>query len=266
MHSTIKKTTYALVTGGSSGIGLAFVHQLADKGYNICIISNQKEILPILENEIETKYKVQCKTFFIDLAENDAAHKVYHHCKDNKLIIEVLINNAGFLIADHFINVAPQKVSALLNLHILTTTLLCRLFAEDMVKLGKGFILNVSSTSAYMPYPIISLYGPSKTYIRNFTKSIRNELHDKNIHVSCVLPGAVDTNLYHLSSSKIRLAKKLGVMHSPEFVVKRGLHILFQNKGELVPGLVNKLSLILLKLVPDFAIRKIYSIQRINRS
>lgn len=257
MHSTIKKTTYALVTGGSSGIGLAFVHQLADKGYNICIISNQKEILPILENEIETKYKVQCKTFFIDLAENDAAHKVYYHCKDNKLIIEVLINNAGFLIADIFINVAPQRIVALLNLHIVTTTLLCQFIAKDMIARREGYILNVSSTSAYMPYPLISLYGPSKTYIRNFTRAIRNELYHKNIYVSCLLPGAVATDLYHLSASKKNLAKKLGVMHSAQFVAKRGLQILFKNKGELVPGLLNKLSLIFLKLVPDFVIRKI---------
>ena len=253
----MNKNTYALVTGGSSGIGLAFVHQLADNGYNICIVSNQKEKLPALENEIETKQKVKCTTLFIDLAEDDAAQKVYSFCKNNKLIIEVLINNAGFLIADNFINVAPQRIVALLKLHILTTTLLCQLIAKDIIARRKGFILNVSSTSAYMPYPLISLYGPSKTYIRNFSKAIRNELYSKNIYVCCILPGAVDTNLYHLSTSKNKLAKKLGVMHSAQFVAKRGLQILFKNKGELVPGIMNKLSLILLKFVPDFVIRKI---------
>jgi short-subunit dehydrogenase len=257
MPLPFKKDTYALVTGGSSGIGLAFVHQLADKGYNICIVSNQKEKLLVLENEIETKQKVKCTTLFIDLAEDDAAQKVYSFCKNNKLIIEVLINNAGFLIADNFINVAPQRISALLKLHILTTTLLCQFMAKDMIARRKGYILNVSSTSAYMPYPLISLYGPSKTYIRNFTKAIRNELYDKNIYVSCILPGAVDTNLYHLSTSKKKIAKKLGVMHNAQFVAKRGLQALFKNKGELVIGLLNKLSLIFLKLVPDFVIRKI---------
>jgi short-subunit dehydrogenase len=78
-----------------------------------------------------------------------------------------------------------------------------------------------------------------------------------NGYVSCILPGAVDTNLYNLSPSKEKLAKKLGVMHNPHFIAKKGLQIMFKNKGQLVPGLLNKFSLVLLKLVPDFVIRKI---------
>lgn len=257
MVSTIKKETYALVTGGSSGIGLAFVHQLAERGYNICIVSNQKEELTVLENEIAAKHKVKCVSFFIDLAHDDAAQKVHGFCKDRNLNIEVLINNAGFLIVDEFINVAPERITALLKLHTLTPTLLCQLIAKDMAAHKKGFILNVSSTSAYMPYPLISLYGSSKSYIRNFTRAMRNELYSKNIHVSCILPGAVDTNLYDLSDAKKKVAKRLGIMHSREFIAKRGLDILFKNKGELVPGIFNKLSLILPKLIPDFAIRKL---------
>ena len=260
MATTIKKNTYALVTGGTSGIGLAFVHQLAERGYNICIVSNQKEALLVLENEIEIKYKVKCVSLFIDLAQDDAAEKVHAFCKDHQLAIEVLINNAGFLIADEFINVAAQRITALLKLHTLTPTLLCQLIAKEMIASKRGFILNIASTSAYMPYPLISIYGPSKLYIRNFTKAMRNELHAKNIYVSCILPGAVDTNLLLLSASKKKLAKRLGIMHSPEFIAKRGLHILFKNKGELVPGLLNKLSLILLKLVPNFVIRKLFQL------
>lgn len=258
MASTNKKNTYALVTGGSSGIGLAFAHQLADKGYNICLVSNEEEKLLIVKNEIEEKHQVTCLSLPIDLALDDAAQKVHSFCQDHKLTIEVLINNAGFLIADKFINIEPQRVSDLLKLHILTTTLLCQFMAKDMVMEKKGYILNVSSTSAYMPYPLISIYGPSKTYIRNFTKAIRNELYSKNIHVSCILPGAVDTNLYKLSPSKVKLAKKLGIMHNPQYIAKKGLQLLFNNKGQLVPGLLNKFSLVFLNFVPDFVIRKIF--------
>ncbi len=90
MTSTNKKHTYALVTGGSSGIGLAFTHQLADIGYNICIVSNEKEKLSILKNEIETKQNVKCISLNIDLAQDDAAQKVHSFCKDNKLTIHML--------------------------------------------------------------------------------------------------------------------------------------------------------------------------------
>lgn len=257
MTSTIKIESYALVTGASSGIGLAFAHLLADKGYNICLVSNEKEKLSVLTKEIEANQIVKCVSLNIDLAQDDAAQKVHSFCKEQNLRIEVLINNAGILIVDNFINVESQRISAMLKLHISTTTLLCQFMAKDMVIEGKGYILNVSSTSAYMPYPLISIYGPSKTYIRSFTKAIRNELYSKNIYVSCILPGAVDTNLFSLSPSKVKLAKKLGLMHSPHFIAKKGLQILFKNKGQLVPGLLNKISLVLIKLIPDFVIRKL---------
>ncbi len=257
MTSTDKKDVYALVTGASSGIGLAFVHQLAGRGYNIFLVSNQQEELPILENKIAEEYSVKCVSLFIDLAQDDAAQNVYNFCKEQQLTIEVLINNAGFLIADELVNVAQQKITALLKLHTLTPTLLCQLFAKEMITHQKGYILTISSTSAFMPYPLISLYGPSKSYIRNFTKAMRSELYSKNIHVTCILPGAVDTSLYDLDASKKKIAKRLGIMHTPEFIAKKGLRALFRNKGELVPGLLDKLSLIFIKLIPDLFIRRL---------
>lgn len=264
MTPSSQKDSYALVTGGSSGIGLACVHQLAEKGYNICIVSNQQQELRILETEIAEKYAVNCVSLFIDLAVDGAAQEVHNYCIDNQLEVEVLINNAGSLIAEEFLDVPKERITALLKLHILTTTLLCHFFATDMVGRGKGYILTVSSTSAHMPYPLISLYGPTKAYIRNFTKAIRNELYSKNVFVSCILPGAVDTNLYDLEASQKKLARKLGIMHNPEFIAGKGLRALFKNKGEVVPGFLNKLSLIFLRLVPDFVIRKL--LQWWNRS
>lgn len=253
-----KKNSYALVTGGSSGIGRAFVHQLASRGYNVCVVSNQQEELLVIKESIEKEYDVNCMTLYTDLATKDAALKVYDFCKDRGLNIEVLINNAGFLIADKIIDVEPVKVNALLNLHVCTTTMMCRYFAEDMVERENGYILNTSSTSAFMPYPTISLYGPSKTYIRNFTRALRNELYDAGIHVSCVMPGAVDTSLYDISSSKIKLAKALGIMHSPQFIAKRGVRLLSRNKGASIPGFMNKLTILSIKFVPDLVIRAIF--------
>lgn len=236
---------------------MAFVHQLAERGYNIFIVSNQQEELLILEEKIEKEHKVKCISFFIDLGQDNAAQKVHEFYKDKKLNIEVLINNAGVLITDELVNVTSKKATALLKLHTLTLTLLCQLIARDMVSRKKGFILNISSTSAYMPYPIISLYGPSKSYICNFTKALRNELYSENIYVSCILPGAVDTNLFVLSDSNKKLAKRLGIMHEPEFIARKGLTALFKNKGKVVPGFLNKLSLILIRFIPDCLIRRI---------
>lgn len=257
MSSINRENTYALVTGGTSGIGLAFVNQLAAKAYNVCIVSIEEERLAEVKAEIEAKYSVKCITYHLDLAQENAAEKVNDFCTANHLHIEVLINNAGILIAENFVEVEQAKVRKLLSLHILTTTLLCHYLAKDMVAAKKGYILNVSSTSAFMPYPLISLYGPSKAYIRNFTRSIRNELFSENVHVSAILPGAVDTNLFHISTYYRKIAITSGIMHTPDYIAKRGLQIMFKNQGELVPGILNKLSLVFIKFVPDFVLRKL---------
>jgi len=253
-----KKETYALVTGGSSGIGLAFVHQLAQKGYNVCIVSNQQDELSVLEKEIPTKYPVKCIAFFLDLTHENVAQKIYNFCKERKITVEVLINNAGFLVATELIKTSPEKTENMLKLHVLAPTLLSQIFAKDMVNQGKGYILNTSSTSAHMPYPLISIYGPSKAYLYTFSKALRSEMYNKKVFVSCILPGAVDTPLLELNDSKRKLARRLGIMHSPEYIAKKGLHGLFKNKRKTIPGILNKISLPFLKLTPNFVILKVY--------
>src|SRR5690554_108582 len=257
--SEFKKNTCALVTGGSSGIGLAMVHQLAKKGYNICIVSNDQDRLTRIKQEIPEKYSVKCLTIYLDLTQDDAVQKIHDFCRTNELIIEVLVNNAGFLIAEPFLKVPQEKAVALLKLQTLTPTLLCQTMAKEMVERGKGYILNISSSSAYMPYPLISLYGPTKSYVLNFSRAIRHELYSKNIHVSCILPGAVDTELLNLSPANRKLGRRLGIIHSPDFIAQKGLEIMFKNKAKTVPGILNKLSLGFLKFIPGFVLRKLYT-------
>src|SRR5690554_494268 len=252
------KKEYALVTGGSSGIGLAFVHQLAKRGYNICIVSNQQDKLIALEKEISAKYKVHCISYFLDLTQQHVAQAIYEFCKSREIIIEVLINNAGFLVATELIKTPSDKTENMLKLHVLTPTLLSQIFAKEMAKQGKGYILNTSSTSAHMPYPLISIYGPSKAYLYNFSRALRTEMYNKNVFVSCILPGAVDTPLLKLSNSKRKLARRLGVMHTTGYIAKKGLQRLFKNKSKTVPGILNKISVPLLKTIPNIVILKAY--------
>ena len=89
-----------------------------------------------------------------------------------------------------------KRVNDILNLHMNTPAKLCRLFGENMVKNQKGYILNVSSISSIMAYPLISLYGPTKTFLRHFSKALRIEMKRNNVNVTCVLPGATATALY----------------------------------------------------------------------
>jgi short-subunit dehydrogenase len=126
-----------------------------------------------------------------------------------------------------------------------------------MISRKKGYILNVSSISAVMPYPGISIYGPTKAYLRHFTRALRTEMKFYGINVTCILPGATDTNLYDAGRYKSSSLIKLGIIKKPARVAKKGLRALYKNRGECIPGLLNKFIVILLPLIPNFIINLI---------
>lgn len=241
---------YALVTGGSSGIGFAIAEKLAQKGYNLLLVSNQESELQKCSLIISSRYSVKCFYLSIDLSKPEAALKVYEYCHQHKLTIEILVNNAGILLYSEVASAPVEKVHLILQLHIHTTVMLCRYFGEDMQERRSGKILNVSSISAIMPYPGISLYGPTKTFIRYFTRALRSEMQAYKVTVTCVLPGATATALYDPNVVNVELGKKLGIMHTPEFVAQKAIRALFNNQAECIPGMLNKLTVFFLSFIP----------------
>jgi short-subunit dehydrogenase len=139
-------------------------------------------------------------------------------------------------------------------LHLHTPTLLCRLFGEQMKSRKQGHILNVSSISAVMPYPMISLYGPTKTYLRYFTRALRTEMKPYGVNVTCLIPGATITGLYNLEQVNVARLKAFGIFHTPEFVASKAVKGLLRRKAVIVPGLLNKITIRLMPLVPSFII------------
>ena len=258
MNEVIKK--YALVTGASSGIGWNISEELAKKGYSLVAVSNQPELLTKLKFQLEQNYKIQVLTIDCDLTEDNAAQNIFDICQKKNLTIEVLVNNAGILVYGEVINIELKKTKNILHLHMNTPVLLCRLFGEVMRKNEKGYILNVSSISAVMAYPMISLYGPTKTFLRHFSKALHIEMKRTNVNVTCLLPGATATALYDKDKINISLAIMLGVMKKPEYVARAGITALFKNKEESIPGLLNKFAMLFVPVLPTFIIRLIYKI------
>jgi short-subunit dehydrogenase len=172
--------------------------------------------------------------------------------------VEVLVNNAGMLVYGQAAGVPFDKARTILQLHMNTPALLCHLFSEDMIKRGTGFILNVSSISAVMPYPTISFYGPTKTFLRHYTRALRTELKPLGIHVTCLMPGAMDTRLLNEYQIDRRKAIKWRVIGSPDKVARSGIRALFRNRPECIPGFLNKLVVRLLLLIPHGVISMIY--------
>ena len=189
---------------------------------------------------------------FADLSLNDAAENLYAWCKENNLQVDILINNAGVFFFNDYCSTDIRRIELMLQLHVMTVAKLTRLFAADMKERRNGYILNMSSMSAWMAMPGIQTYNASKAFIYNFSKSLWYELKPYNVHITVMAPGAVDTGLFGLAPNLRKLAVALTVSIPPEKLVKRALKKMFKGKKADTPGVINWLSTPLLKHTPDW--------------
>lgn len=247
---------FAIVTGASSGIGLEISKELARRDYSLVAASNQPEKLAKLKQEWEKEFGINIHTIDCDLTDKNSPHLIFDYCQKNKLTVEVLVNNAGILTYGEAIDVPVEKAEVIVSLHMTTPAILCRLFGEEMAKNGRGHILNVSSISAVMPFPLISFYGPTKGFLRNFSTALRTELKRKNVSVTCLLPGATSTSLYEGTEMNMKESS----MKKPDYVAKAGVKAMFRKKRQCIPGFLNKVTVFLVPIVPNWLVSPGYQI------
>jgi short-subunit dehydrogenase len=251
------KLKVALVTGGSSGIGLAIARELARRRHSLLLVSNQPEALTEVKKELEQNEGITCFVLNVDLTNDHAVLQIADFVNTNNLMVDILVNNAGIMIFSEVADTPVEMLDAILKLHVHVPTQLCSLFGATMKENKSGYILNVSSISSVMPYPGISLYGPTKTYLRYFSRALRSEMKEYHVKVTCLMPGATATSLFDPEKVNMVLAKRLGVMHSADFVANKAVRALFGNKAECVPGILNKIAMFLLPFVPTFVVELI---------
>lgn len=233
----------ALVTGASSGMGVHYATQLASYGYNLILVSNQDIQLKEVAESIKEQYNgLEVTSICKDLSGSGAAQELFDFCNERGIEVEVLVNNAGIFFFNDIIDCSIERIATIVNLHVYTVTMLCRLFGEKMRERRRGYILNMSSISAHTPFCGISLYTATKSYIRTMSKAFRLELKEFDVHVMTVSPGAVATDLYRLPKNLQKLGVNIGVIYRPEKLVKNALKKLFYtNKKEYIPGCINRL-------------------------
>ena len=233
----------AVVTGGASGIGLEFVKLLISDNYKVFVVDNSKKNLSELSSKLKLK---DIESIHQDLSKTDSPEKLYKILKKEN--IDVLINNAGFGTFGKFYKTDWKKEKDMINLHVLNTTYLTKLFLRDMIKKNEGKILNISSVAAFQPGPLMSLYYATKAYILHFTEAISNEVKDKNISISVLCPGQTKTNFQKNVSSK---RNKINFnTASPVKVAKYGYESLKKNVTISVPGFWNNLIVFLVRILP----------------
>lgn len=250
MMSQDQTNQYALITGASSGMGYHYARQLAARGYNLLMVSNQDAIYEKADT-IRQNYKIQVIALLQDLGTPTAAKDLHNYCLQHNIHIDILINNAGVYHDCDFLDDTEKFNTLIINLHMLTPAMLCYYFGQDMVAQGRGYILNVSSVTAHIPVQRLATYAASKAFIESFTHSLHIELRHKGVIVTNIAPGAVDTGLYHLNSTATHIGKKLGYIVTPEYLVHRALKGLFGGKAKVsVPCIWNALLVFLIALIP----------------
>jgi short-subunit dehydrogenase len=189
----MKTQKVALITGASTGIGKEFAHIHAEKGGDMVIVARSKEKLDALKAELEEKHGVKVMVLAKDLSLPDAPQAIFDEIQSAGIEVNYLINNAGFGGRGKFHERNWETDLSMINLNITALTTLTRLFLPDFVKRNEGRILNVSSTASLMPGPLQAVYFATKAYVTSFSNAIAEELHDTNITVTALLPGATET-------------------------------------------------------------------------
>lgn len=183
-----------LITGASSGIGKDLAYEFAKHGFNVILSSRRKDKLQEIAKDLEKNYPIRTYVFCADLSSANGARQLYEDITKAGIQVDQLVNNAGAGVAAQLIHVSPETLEELINLNIVSMTMLCRLFGKDMAERKTGKILNVASMSSFVANPGLNLYGPSKSYDYFLSETLYGELMDHGVHVSVLCPGPVKTN------------------------------------------------------------------------
>ena len=232
-------TPRALITGGSSGMGLEYARQLAEIGCDLLLVSNQKEELEKVAEALRQGREIQVVPHYQDLATETAAEELLAFCQAESLQVDILINNAGMFFFEELTSENEAKALTMMRLHVLTPTKLCVLFGEEMKRRGYGYLINMSSMAAKLPCPGITVYSATKAYLKSFSKSLYFEMRPYDVGVTAVCPAAIATPLYKLKPSLLSLGVKIGVIGTPQWLVRKALNGMMRKKRVVKPGFMN---------------------------
>lgn len=256
---------YALVTGASSGIGREYAMLLAQRGFGLIVVSNRDAENRQVAREIAERHRVPAWPVYADLARPDAVERLHAETSARGWRVEVLVCNAGRLQFGGLTAASPEAIAGLVGLHCTTPALLCRLYGADMLARGRGWILIMSSATAWMPYPTIAAYAATKSFLKSFAQALHDEFHAAGVTVTAVFPGAVDTPFYRLGEPWRRRLRRWGVMSTPHDVAKKGLRALFRGRSRSIPGLFTKICVVMCRLLPSCVIRAALRLPAVQR-
>ncbi|MGG3912472.1 SDR family NAD(P)-dependent oxidoreductase [Rossellomorea vietnamensis] len=239
-----------LITGSSSGIGLNFSHKFAGSGHDVILVARSEEKLLALSQEITNKYGVKAHVFISDLSKPQAPKKLYDEIKAQGIRVDILINNAGFGLFGEFEKTELSKELDMIQVNITALTELSKYIGKDMVRRKSGRILNVASTAAFQPGPLMAVYYATKAYVLSFSEALANEWGGQGVKVTALCPGATKTGFSDAAELQSSKLFQSGVM-SVEDVVEEGYkQMMTKDKVVIIPGMKNRILTQAIRFMP----------------
>ena len=244
----------ALITGASSGIGRDIARVLAERGCELILVARREERLRQLADELP----VPCEIIPLDLGTRENCVLLFERTKSSG--VDILVNNAGFGLYGPFDEGDAQRELAMLDLNVAAMQLLMKLFLRHFEQRGGGYILNVASSAAFMPGPLLACYYATKAYVLRLTQAVYEELRRKKspVYVGALCPGPVATEFDDVAGTSFSI-RQMSSRRVAEIAVKG----MFRGKTVIVPGFVMRAGTALSRFVPTKLLLRIsYRIQK----
>ncbi|MFC3200005.1 SDR family NAD(P)-dependent oxidoreductase [Parapedobacter deserti] len=242
---------FALVTGGTSGIGLELARLLAADEYNLVIVARNQQDLDDVSSELSQLHPIKVITIQKDLVNREAPREVADALKAKGIKLDVLVNNAGQGVYGEFIDTDLDRELSIIQLNINACVVLTKYVLKDMVARNSGRILNVSSIAGKVPGPYQAVYHGTKAFIHFFSEAVRNEISDTNVTITSLLPGATDTDFFNKADMNAAKIVQNGDLADPVMVAKDGYKALMEGKDMVISGFKNKAQVAMSGLMSD---------------
>jgi short-subunit dehydrogenase len=251
---------YALVAGGSKGIGYAIAEALAKRGFNLILIARHLNTLNEAKDKLECNYPIHVDVLVHDLSTDNAAEEIAKWCTERDIPLKMLFNVAGLGGSEDYLSLPLDTLRYMVNLNVSSCMALTLTLLPLLEKNAPSAVLNVSSMAGYAPIPSKNMYSATKSAVLFFSYSLRYQLKEKGISVSCLTPGPVFTK----PSIKEDTKKNLGWLGMkmavpPERVGETTVHQTLKGKMIIVPGTLAKIMSSVIRIMPRRLIVSIYS-------
>lgn len=230
-----KEKKYALITGGSMGIGKAIAVELAQKKIPLLLVALENPVLHETADELRKTYQIPVQTLGVDLTDQDGPQEVYNWCRENDYSVNILINNAGFGRGGLMHAFQLSEYYKMMHLNNRATVGLTYLFLPELEKHQKAYILIMSSMEAALPLPYKAVYAGTKNFLYGYALALREELSSTNIGVTVMCPGPTVTNESGMKRIKSQPNSKI-LVQMPNEVAKAGVNGMFRGKNIVIPG------------------------------